>query len=184
MIHRVPLQPADGDGLFVVAQHHAGALAQHVHRTDARTTCAQNVCVQDGQRRAHQVLRGDFLDEARHIDVRGTGRRAGRIEAVEAAVGFDQRFLRSEGGMQIRKPAGDLRVVLESKRNRGAHPLGLPNRWPPRPIAGNVPTGHEETHSGGWPRINTDERGLKTKQLGFVLIRFQRRFRTVRRRVH
>jgi len=51
MIHRVALQASDGDGLLVVARHHTSALAQHLHRTNAGTTSAQNVCVQYGQRR-------------------------------------------------------------------------------------------------------------------------------------
>jgi hypothetical protein len=29
--------------------------------------------------------------------------------------------------VQVRKSAGNLRIVLKRKRNRVAHPLGLPN---------------------------------------------------------
>ena len=91
--------------------HHARAFAQHIHRAHARAAQPQNVGVQNGQRRAAQVAGGDLLDEARHVDVGGAGRRAGRVEAVEAAVGFGQRGLRIERRMQLRK-------LLQVPRNR------------------------------------------------------------------
>ena len=51
--------------------------------------------------RAAQIAGGDLLDEARHVDVRGAGRGAGRIEAEQAAVGFHHGGLRIEGGMEV-----------------------------------------------------------------------------------
>ena len=74
--------------------HHAGAFAEHIHGAGARATAAQNIGVENAQRRAAQVAGGDALDEARHIDMRGTGDGAGRVEAVEAAIGLNDCGLR------------------------------------------------------------------------------------------
>ncbi len=103
VLHRVALQAADFDGLLVVAMHHAGAFAEHVHGADARAAQAEDVGIENGLGGAAQVAGRDLLDEARHVDVGGAGRGAGGIEAIEAAVGFHGGGLRIEGGMQIRE---------------------------------------------------------------------------------
>ena len=159
MFHRVSLQASDRDGLLVVAQHHAGAFAEYFHGTDARTTCTQDVGVQNGERRPHQVLCRDFLDEARHVDVRWTRRRAGRVKAIQTAIGLGQRLLRIEGGMQIGKSAGDLRVVLKFERNRARPSSRSTKRMasrstkesPVRPLADTMST---STHESG-PTTNS-----------------------------
>ena len=102
-VHGEALQAADLDGLLVVAMHDAGAFAQHFDGADAGTTGAQDVGIENGVRRAAQVAGGDFLDEARHVDVGGAGGGAGRIEAVEAAIGFHQHRRGVERRMNFRK---------------------------------------------------------------------------------
>ncbi len=104
-IHGEALQPGDLDRLFVVAMHHAGAFAQHLHRAGAGAAGAQDVGVEDGAGGAGKVAAGDFLDEAGNIDMRGAGGGAGRIEAVEAAIGFGHRSLPVERRMQISRSA-------------------------------------------------------------------------------
>ena len=59
-IHRVALQASDLDGLPVVAMHHAGAFAQHIHRADARTAQAQNIRIQNRQRPSRAGCRSRF----------------------------------------------------------------------------------------------------------------------------
>ena len=88
IIHGVALQAADFYRLLVVAMQNAGAFAQNVYRTHAGTACAQNVRVQNSERRAAQVSSGDFFDETRNIDVGGAGSGTGRVEAIEAAIRF------------------------------------------------------------------------------------------------
>ena len=104
-VHGVALQASDLDRLLIVLVHDAGAFAQNVDRTDARAAQRQNVRIQNGLGRSAQVAAGDLLDEARHIDVRGAGARAGRVEAVEAAVGFHHRGARFERRMDLGEAA-------------------------------------------------------------------------------
>jgi hypothetical protein len=78
--------------------------SKNFYRTGARTTPAQNVGIEDALRRPAQIARSDALDEARHIDVRGTGSGAGRVEAVQAAVGLDHGGLRSERRLELAEP--------------------------------------------------------------------------------
>ena len=92
-IHGEALEAADFDGLLVVAMIDAGAFAEDVHRADAGAAGAEDVGVEDGERGAAKIVLGDFLDEARNVDVRGAGGGAGGVEAVEAAVGFGKRGL-------------------------------------------------------------------------------------------
>ena len=114
VIHRVALQPADHDGLVFRAQH-AGAFAQFLHRTDARAGRAQQIRFENRPRRADQIVRSDLLDEARNVDVRRAGVRAGRVVAEQAAVGLDQRFLRAQRRKLLGQPlvAADVRSPPE-----------------------------------------------------------------------
>ncbi len=109
--HGEALQAADLDRLLVVAMQHAGAFAEDIHGTGARAACAEDVGVEDGLCRAFEVIAGDLLDEARDVDVRGTGGRAGRVEAVEAAVGFSHGGRLIERRMQVRKARSNLRTT-------------------------------------------------------------------------
>ena len=110
-IHGVTLQQRDLDRLAILAMQHACAFAEHVHRADARTTGAQNICVENAQGRAAQIAGGDALDEAGHIDVRRTGGRAGRVEAVEAAIRLNHSGLRRERRLQLAEAFAQLRIV-------------------------------------------------------------------------
>ena len=83
MIHRVALQPADLDGLLVVAMHHASAFAQaHPRGRRASNSAREYSQSRIVSRGAAQISAGDFLDEARHVDVRRAGGGAGRVETV------------------------------------------------------------------------------------------------------
>ena len=104
------LQEPDGNGLFIDVVEHACAFAEDIDRADARTTEPENIGIDDGFGRAEQVAGSDFLDEPRNIDVRGTGSRARRIETEQAAVGFSDGSLRSQGRVQFQKAtAGGIR---------------------------------------------------------------------------
>ena len=52
-----------------------------------------------------------FLMNLRDVDMGGARGGAGRARTVEAAVGFDNRFLLREGRMQIGKAVADIRIV-------------------------------------------------------------------------
>jgi hypothetical protein len=108
-IHGIPLQTADLDGLLIVSVQHARALAEHFHGADARAACTEHVGFEDRPRRPRQIVAGDLLDEARHVDVRGAGLHAGRVKAVETAVGFDDGGGRGKRRMQVGKARCDLR---------------------------------------------------------------------------
>jgi hypothetical protein len=99
----VPLQQRNLDRLPILPQQHARALAQHVHRAHPRAARAQNVGVENAQRRPAQIARGDALDESRHIDMRGTRRRARRVKTIQAAVGLNHRCLRGQRRLQLAK---------------------------------------------------------------------------------
>jgi hypothetical protein len=113
-VHGVTLQTADFDGLLVVAMIDAGTFAENIHGTDARATGAENVGVEDGKRGAAEIALGDLFDEARNVNVGGTGRGAGSVEAVEAPVGFGEGGLMVEGRMKVRETNEEvgMRLVL------------------------------------------------------------------------
>src|SRR5579862_3524359 len=92
-VHSVALEAADLNGLAIVAMHDAGAFAEDIDGADAGATGTEEIRVENCERGAAQVAGGDFFDEARNVDVGGTGGGAGRIEAEEAAVGFDRCLL-------------------------------------------------------------------------------------------
>src|SRR5690606_38641067 len=81
----------DLDGL-VMLTHHAGALAEFLHRADTGAGGAEQVGFQDRDSGAGGVVGGDLADEQGNVDVRGTGLYAGGIETVEAAVGLERGF--------------------------------------------------------------------------------------------
>ena len=77
--------------------------AQHLGRADARAHAAQRVGFEDGARRAAQVAVGDAADEGRHVDAGRAGGDAGRVEAVQAALGFEQRLRASQARAGVGK---------------------------------------------------------------------------------
>src|SRR5258707_428406 len=89
---------------------YACALAQHVHRTNSRATRAQDIRIENGQRRPSQVSLCNLLDESRHIDVGRTGRHARSVEAIQAAVRLGYCGDLIERRMNFRKPCNKFRV--------------------------------------------------------------------------
>src|SRR5208282_6829840 len=89
VIHGVTLKAPDLDRRFALFVHHAGALAEDLRGADAAAAMPENIRGENFACGAAQIAGRDFLDEGRHVDVRGTSDRAGRVEAVEAARGFD-----------------------------------------------------------------------------------------------
>ena len=122
-VHGVALQPAYLNGLLVVAMVDAGAFAEDVNGADAGATRAENVGFKNSLRGTGEISLRDLLDEARNVDVRGASGGAGRVEAVEAAVGFDKGFLRSEGRMDFGEATEEF-GVFEMRVKRGHD--GLP----------------------------------------------------------
>ena len=122
-VHGEALQPCDLNGLFVVAVHHAGAFAQDLDRASAGAAGAKDVGVQDGAGGSGQVAAGDLLDKTGNIDMRGASRGAGRIEAVEAPIGFGDRGLPVQRRMEITEARRGFRMHrrLLHKRSLAAH---------------------------------------------------------------
>jgi hypothetical protein len=110
-VHCVTLQERNLDWLAVLTMEHASALAEHVDWADTRTTGAKNICVENAQGGTAQITGGDSLDEPGHIDVCGAGSGAGRIEAVEAAVGLNDSGLGCERRLQFAEAFAQKRVV-------------------------------------------------------------------------
>src|SRR3546814_3509032 len=86
-VHRrvggIALQQADLHRLALLRRAHAGLLAQHLGRTDARAGAAEDVLLQDVLRRAADVVGRDLADEARDIDAGRAGLDAGRVRSEE-----------------------------------------------------------------------------------------------------
>src|SRR5271154_3129297 len=93
--------------------HDARPFAKHGDRADAGAAGSEDVRFEDRQRRAAEIARGDLLDEARNVDVGRAGRSAWRVEAVEAAVGFDDRRLRGEWRMEVRETLGEFGIRMK-----------------------------------------------------------------------
>src|SRR5271169_518248 len=119
----MPLQSRNLNRLLVVPMHHARTLAQHLHRARPRATPAKNIGIQNRVRRALQIPRGYFLNEARHIDMCRAGASAWSIEAIETTVCFNHGSLLLEGRMQIAEAFNNLgsRHCLLVKGNFLAH---------------------------------------------------------------
>jgi hypothetical protein len=113
IIHGVALQAADFYRLFVVAMQNTGAFAQNIHWAHAGTACAQNIRIQNSERRAAQVSAGDFFDEARDVDVGGAGSSTGRIEAIEAAIRLGERGVRTKRRVDFGKTLGYIRAGVK-----------------------------------------------------------------------
>jgi hypothetical protein len=110
-IHRETLQLPDSNRLLVVAMHHAGTLAQHIHRTRARTTGSQDVRLKNGPRRAFQIPARYLFDKPRDIDVGRARASAGGIEAVQTSTRLNNRRAMTERRMQVRKTSNYIRVI-------------------------------------------------------------------------
>src|SRR6185312_8312199 len=91
-----------------------------------------------------QVAAGNFFDELRDIDMRGTRSSAGRVEAVQAAVCFNDRGLSGERRMQLREEVCNRWLLFEQLRH------------------GNLPRTKNET-------IRTQERELRLHQIAVHL---------------
>jgi hypothetical protein len=105
VIHGVALEAADGDGL-VFGIEDARTFAQFLDRADAGAGGTEKIGIENGARGTEEIAGGNFLDEARYVDVRGTGVRAWRVETHEAAGRLGEGFLLREGREEFTKPAG------------------------------------------------------------------------------
>ena len=85
VVGRMPLQQTDLDRLVLVRVAHAGLLAQHLGRADARAHAAEHVGLEDRARRAARVVLADPADERRDVDP-GRAGAARRIVAVVATL--------------------------------------------------------------------------------------------------
>jgi hypothetical protein len=110
------LQQADLDRLVFLRAAHAGLLAQHLGRADAGAHAAEHVLFQDGARCTTQVALGDAGDEGRDVDAGRAGRGAGRVVAVVAALGFQQRL----HGVERRVRVGEVARVLGLRQPAGS----------------------------------------------------------------
>ena len=110
-------------GLPSCAVAHAGTLAQDLGRADAGAAAAQDVGLEDGERRTLDVVGLDAADEARDVDAGRAGLDAGRVVAEVAAAGVDQRPLAVERRVQLVEVAP---VLLRPEASR-------PGRRPARP---------------------------------------------------
>ena len=102
----VALEASDFHGIAFQIEDDAGAFAEDFGRADAGAAGAEDIGGEDGAGGAGRIPVGDFFDERRDVDAGGAGHDAGRVEAEEAAVGFDERFLRGVAGMFFRHVAG------------------------------------------------------------------------------
>src|SRR5712691_6175726 len=85
VVHRVPLQPPDLDGLLAFLVHYAGALAQHLSRADTAAALTQDIGLEDHARRSAQVASENLLDKGGNINAGGASVGARGIEAVKTS---------------------------------------------------------------------------------------------------
>ena len=119
-VYCVALQAANGDGRVGLGVAHAGLFAQHLGGADPGAHAAQRVGFQNRACRTPQIAVGNALDEAGHVDVGGAGGLAGRIKAVQAALGFEHGL----GGVQWRGGIGKVLRVLGSTEAAGTDVRG------------------------------------------------------------
>src|SRR5215468_10331987 len=106
------LQTPNFNRLLVVAVIDTRAFAKHIHGTNARAACAENIRVQNRQRGAAQIALGNFLDETWNINMRGASGGAWRIETIEAAVRLRHRGNLIERRMNLWKARYEFRVCF------------------------------------------------------------------------
>ena len=105
---------------MIVAVHHASAFAEHFDRAGFSATAAKNIGVENAQRGAAKVAGADALDEARNIDMRGACAGAGRVETIQAAIGFNHGRLRLSGGLmspnrsRSSRSSGNVAVLMKT----------------------------------------------------------------------
>ncbi len=105
VVNGVALQAPDLDRLLAFFNHHASAFAQHLRRTNTPAAVPQNIRGKNHARRAAQVAGGYFLDESRHVDVRGTRKRTRCVKAIQAASRF-------HSGLALTQRRFNLREIL------------------------------------------------------------------------
>ena len=91
-VHRVALQPPDGDRSVLLRVAYTHGFAQILGRANPGAHAAQRVAIQNGARCTTQVPVANALDERGHVDAGGTGGGAGCVKAIQAALGFQQRL--------------------------------------------------------------------------------------------
>src|SRR5258708_40104792 len=110
------LQTSDSDGLMLRAKH-ASAFTQFLHRTHPRACRAEQIGFEDGARGPSQILRGDFLDELRYINVRWAGMRARRVITHQAARRFDGSFVLRQGWQKFAERIRTGRALREFRQH-------------------------------------------------------------------
>jgi hypothetical protein len=108
VIDRVSLQAANFDGLFTLLMHDTRAFAEHLGRTNAPATFAQNIRFEDDSRRSSNIARHDAFDESGNINPRRTRNRARGVKTIEAARSLDGGL----SGIQRRSDVGEILFVL------------------------------------------------------------------------
>ena len=104
------LEIADGHGSELLRQH-AAFLALGLLRADASAHRRKRVGLLDDFDRLEKILFDDRLDEGRDVDAYGTSVDAGRLLALEAALGFQDRLV-------VAQPEGDLVEVMDAVLGR------------------------------------------------------------------
>ena len=118
-----PLERADGDRLALLAAQ-AAALALALLGADATGHAGQGVVVEERLRGAPQVALGDEVDEARDVDPDRAAVDAGRLLALEAALGLGRGQQVAEAQVDLGEVVcADGRVLLRHRGPLDGHPL-------------------------------------------------------------
>ncbi len=116
-VGRIALQPPDIDRLALGNLAHAGLFAERLRRADTGAHPAEDVLAEDCLgRRIGRACR-DLADEQRYVDIRGTGRDAGRVVTEIAAIRRHQRLVIGERRMQIDEPRGKIGRLEPPRHN-------------------------------------------------------------------
>lgn len=69
-----------------------------------------------------KIATGDALDEARYVDVCRAGSGAGRVEAIETAMGFKHGSLRRERRFELGEAGVKLGIVVKYANRHAMNP--------------------------------------------------------------
>ncbi len=112
MIRGIALQRPDIDRLALAGHAHAGALAEDLGRADPGAGAAEDVLLEDGDRRPLHIAGGDLADESGNVDAGGTGLDAGGVVAEVAAARIHQRL----GAAERRLDIAEIRVIFRRRQ--------------------------------------------------------------------
>ena len=77
------------------------AFAEHLGRTDPRTTVSEDIGTENRAGGSLDIVARDLLDKTRDVDARGTGHDTGRVVAIEATVCFGEGLLPGKSGFDF-----------------------------------------------------------------------------------